>query len=284
MTQNTNPLSQYFRKPGIYVRLPSGGKFYKNSPKLSIDGELAVFPMTAKDEVLLRSPDALLNGEALRQLIKSCCPDVVDPDEMPTPDMDAVLVAIRAASTGRNMPVETTCPCEHKFVNQQNISLDALMQNIKDIPEERTIPVGDLTVTLRPSNMKLGIRVGLAQFTQAKMLQNIDNNEKMSESEKLSAANNAVKAILELTTDVLSECVDSVNLPDGVKVTDKRQIKEWINQLDKEQFAKLEGMMKDINTSGLPQEYDVKCSREGCDKTYKAGLSFDPTTFFDKGF
>lgn len=284
MTQNTNPLSQYFRKPGIYVRLPSGGKFYKNSPKLSIDGELAVFPMTAKDEVLLRSPDALLNGEALRQLIKSCCPDVADPDEMPTPDMDAVLVAIRAASTGRTMPVETTCPCEHKFVNQQNISLDALMQNIKDIPDERTIPVGDLTVTLRPSNMKLGVRVGLAQFTQAKMLQNIDNNEKMAESEKLSAANNAVKAILELTTDVLSECVDSVNLPDGVKVTDKRQIKEWINQLDKEQFAKLEGMMKDINTSGLPQEYEVKCSREGCDKTYKAGLSFDPTTFFDKGF
>lgn len=284
MTQNTNPLSQYFRKPGIYVRLPSGGKFYKNPPKLSIDGELAVFPMTAKDEVLLRSPDALLNGEALRQLIKSCCPDVADPDEMPTPDMDAVLVAIRAASSGRSMPVETVCPCEHKFVNQQNISLDALMQNIKDIPEERSIPIGDLTVTLRPSTMKLGIKVGLAQFTQAKMLQNIDNNEKMAEAEKLAAANNAIKVMLELTTDILSECIDSVNLPDGVKVIDKRQIKEWINQIDKDQFAKLEGMMKDINISGLPQEHEVKCAREGCDKTYKAALSFDPTTFFDKGF
>jgi len=284
MTQNANPLSQYFRKPGIYVRLPSGGKFYKNPPKLSIDGELAVYPMTAKDEVLLRSPDALLNGEALRQLIKSCCPDVSEPDEMPTPDMDSVLVAIRAASSGRTMPVETVCPCEQQFANRQMISLDALMQQIKDIPEERSIPVGDLTVTLRPSTMKLGIRVGLAQFTQAKMLQNIDNNEKMSETEKLAAANSAVKTILELTTDVLSECIDSVNLPDGIKVTDKRQIKEWINQLDKDQFAKLEGMMKDINTSGLPQEHEGKCTREGCDKTYKAALSFDPTTFFDKGF
>ena len=60
---NNNPLRKYFRQPKIYLRLPSKGKFY---PASIIDmpesGELPVFAMTAKDELMIKTPDALLKS------------------------------------------------------------------------------------------------------------------------------------------------------------------------------------------------------------------------------
>ena len=66
----TNPLIQAYRKPALYIPLPSGGEFYQTKPKLSIDGELAVYAMTARDELITKTPDALFNGEATISLIK----------------------------------------------------------------------------------------------------------------------------------------------------------------------------------------------------------------------
>jgi hypothetical protein len=76
--QTANPLSDYFRQPGTYITLPSNGRYYKQPPKLTESGELAIYPMTAKDELRLKNPDALFNGEAMRGVIKSSCPDIAD--------------------------------------------------------------------------------------------------------------------------------------------------------------------------------------------------------------
>ena len=55
--QNTsNPLQKYFRQPKLHVRLPSGGKYYPpGSLDLPESGEVAIYPLTAKDELLLKS-------------------------------------------------------------------------------------------------------------------------------------------------------------------------------------------------------------------------------------
>ena len=64
--QSQNPLSAYFRAPKLYTTIPSGGKFYdENIMTVPDNGELAIFPMTTKDELMLKNPDALLNGEAV---------------------------------------------------------------------------------------------------------------------------------------------------------------------------------------------------------------------------
>jgi len=70
-----NPLINYFRQAKIYLTLPSGGKYYKEgSLELTESGELPVMPMTAKDELALKTPDALLSGQATVDLIQSCIP------------------------------------------------------------------------------------------------------------------------------------------------------------------------------------------------------------------
>ena len=96
MNIQNNPLKQYFRRPAIYLKLPSGGKMYQpgvvNIPE---SGELAVYPMTAIDEISAKTPDALYNGTAMADIIKSCIPDIKDPWSINSVDLDAVLIAIR---------------------------------------------------------------------------------------------------------------------------------------------------------------------------------------------
>ena len=110
MEQN-NPLKQYFRQPSNYIRLPSGGKYY---PEEAIDfpenQEVAVYPMTARDEILLKTPDALINGQAVIEIIRSCVPNIKNPWVMPAVDLDACLIAVRMATYGDEFELDTKCP------------------------------------------------------------------------------------------------------------------------------------------------------------------------------
>ena len=77
MTQLTNPLKAFFRQPAIYLKLPSNGSFW---PEDSVDfphnRELPVYPMTAVDEIITRTPDALFNGSTITEIISSCVPNI----------------------------------------------------------------------------------------------------------------------------------------------------------------------------------------------------------------
>jgi hypothetical protein len=78
MTENTNPLNKYFRQPAIYVSLPSGTNYPPHVVTPQQTGELGVMPMTAKDEIRFKTPDALMNGQGVVDVIQSCVPDIKD--------------------------------------------------------------------------------------------------------------------------------------------------------------------------------------------------------------
>jgi len=111
MQQKKNPLAGFFRQPKIYVSLPSKGKFYSQGAlDRSENGQYAVYAMTAKDELMFKTPDALLSGQSTVELIKSCMPAILDPWKMPSIDIDFALIAIRIATYGNKMEVNTQCP------------------------------------------------------------------------------------------------------------------------------------------------------------------------------
>ena len=67
-----NPLSGHFRQPAIYLKLPSRGHFYPdNGIDLPVTGDIPVYPMTVRDELTLKTPDALMNGVGVINVIKS---------------------------------------------------------------------------------------------------------------------------------------------------------------------------------------------------------------------
>ena len=142
----TNPLIQAYRKPALYIPLPSKGEFYKTKPKLSIDGELAIYAMTARDELITKTPDALFNGEATISVIKSCCPDIDNPKTMPVSDLLVILVGIRQASYGKNIEMDVKCPkCE--FQNQLQLDANIMLAKAKSESIDRSVTL--------PSNFKV---------------------------------------------------------------------------------------------------------------------------------
>ena len=75
--QTKNPLANYMRQPKIYIRLPSQGKYWPdNSIIIPETGEFPVYSMTAKDELSFKTPDALMNGQAMVDVIHSCMPTI----------------------------------------------------------------------------------------------------------------------------------------------------------------------------------------------------------------
>ena len=78
----TNPLLAYRPHPRVYVKLPTCGAYYSDDVLDTKDHEIGVCAMSAKDEMLLNNPEALMNGRALSQVIENCVPSVKNAIEL----------------------------------------------------------------------------------------------------------------------------------------------------------------------------------------------------------
>ena len=110
MTENTNPLNKYFRQPSIYVTLPSGASYPPTVLQQTQSGEIGIQPMTAKDEIRFKTPDALMNGQGVVDVIESCVPQIKDAWQIKSYDLDTLLIAIRIATYGETMDFTFTVP------------------------------------------------------------------------------------------------------------------------------------------------------------------------------
>ena len=106
-----NPLMKHIRQPKIYIKLPSGGKYWPDGAvEIPETGELPVLPMTARDEITFKTPDALINGQATVDVIQSCIPSIKNAWEIPSIDLDVILIAIRRASYGDTLEMSHKIP------------------------------------------------------------------------------------------------------------------------------------------------------------------------------
>ena len=128
-----NPLQKYFRQPKIYIKLPSNGKWYPNgSLEVTDNMEFPVYAMTARDELMFKTPDALLNGQSTVDVIQSCVPSIKNAWDVPTLDIDTLLVAIRIATYGEKLELTSKIPSttlERKFDLDLRVVLDKF-QNV----------------------------------------------------------------------------------------------------------------------------------------------------------
>ncbi len=172
-----NPLKQYFRRPAVYLKLPSGGLGY---PEGTIDmpdtGELPVYPMTAIDEITSRTPDALFNGTAVVEVIKSCIPNIKDPWQLSNVDIDPILVAIRAATHGSNMEIETDCP-ECKETGKYDLNLSGVLADFKPGNYNEPLIIGEITFKFKPLKFSEMNEATLSQFHVQKALQMLSKIE-----------------------------------------------------------------------------------------------------------
>jgi hypothetical protein len=279
-----NPLAQYYRKPGTYIDLPSGARFYSNPPKLSDTGELAVYPMTAKDELALKNPDALLNGEALKQVIASVCPDIKNVDEIPAPDIDTILVAMRMTSYGDDMELDVAHGCVASEGKSQRVTvgLGSVLSTSKKIPEELGIVTltSGVTVHIKPYTLLAQSKLLRAQFTTMRHLQAAEAAEKDIDV-RAAIADAGYKQLTDLSQEIMAESIESVTLPDGTSVTNKTHILDWVRNLDRASYERLDQELKEFAKFGVSRMLEVKCDH--CGEKFTSDMLFDPTSFFSVG-
>lgn len=271
-----NPLSKYFRQPKIYIRLPSNGEFYPpGALDKSTNDEYAVYAMTAKDELIMKTPDALLSGQSTVEVIKSCIPAIKDPWKMPTLDVDAALLSIRIATYGENMDVTSTCPkCD--TANDYVVNLTELLGKVSRVSYEPTIIINDLTVHIRPYSYQEMSKAALKTFEQQRIFQVI-NDENIDNEKKLSMFNESFLKLTELTVDIIAGCIRQIDTPEG-SVSDPKMIKDFIDNCPKELFDQMQDHIKQMKTNNELAPMTVKCS--SCSHDYQQPVAMDQASFF----
>lgn len=282
-TVQQNPLKKYFRQPKIYIRLPSSGNFYPpGSLEMTETGEFPVFPMTAKDELLIRTPDALMNGQATVDVIQSCMPNIKNAWLMPSIDVDAVLVAIRIATYGEMLDVTTVLPGmsdAKTYETDLRIVLDSLLSATFD-PEYKVDD--DMTVIIRPLNYKEFSQSSIKSLEEQRIIRLV-NDESMEEAQKLQMFAQSFKKLTNLTIDTVSQGLERVRTPDG-DVTDPAFIKEFIENADKTFFKGILDHLDEQKKKFAIRPFKVTTTDEeradGAPDEFEVPITLDSSNFF----
>ena len=274
-----NPLIAAYKKPALYVALPSEGKWYDPKPKLSVDGELAVYPMSARDELISKTPDALFNGEATVAIIQSCCPDIPNPRQMPVNDLLVVLLAIRAASYGKQIEVDITCTeCNH--INQMAVDSNVLLSRVKENTTDPEIILDNgFVIQCKPYTIEDRTRLQIQQVKQNQIIQQLVEAEQSGDANIQDTFGKTFVEIAELTVELISSCIITVDVPEQDEpITDNEQIHEWLKQITRKDYEAIRTCVESLSENNLDTLMDAKCLE--CGKDYKTNIELDIAGFF----
>ena len=275
MSNTPNPLSGHFRSPKLYVKIPSGGKFYTSDILDYPDsGELPIFPMTAKDELIMKNPDALLNGEAINQLISGCVPNVKKVNQLISNDVDVLLVAIQGATHGDDIEVSTPCPtCEETISGVA--SVEGAIETMAILDEVYTVKFEDLEIEIKPFKYENTITAGIASFQSTRSLQALADIP--DDMDKLKVFNENFMRMADMNYTLIVDAVHSIKIEDNI-VTDRGHIREFLDNCEASIGNAIEQQVTEINKIGINKSMQFEC--EECNETFEAPISFDPVNFF----
>lgn len=282
-----NPLTMFMRQPKIYIKLPSRGRYW---PGASIDypdnEELPVYSMTAKDELLFKTPDALMNGQAIVDVIQSCMPNIKNAWDIPTIDLDTILIAIRLATYGEKMPFTHKIPVTNEEVEFE-VDLRMLLDQQSANTWVNQIAVSpELVIFVRPLTYKHLTQTSIKTFETNRILTMV-NDEKIPDEEKLKLFNQSFNTLTKVTVDLTAESVYKI-VANGEEVTEPVFIKEFVNNVDKDIFEKINKHLGDLKSQNDLKSLEFTTSPEqqaqGAPATYKIPINFNDSDFFGRGF
>lgn len=275
MSNANNPLRQYFRRPAIYLKLPSGGSMYSHEVvEMPDNGELPVYPMTAIDEITTKTPDALFNGDAIAELIKSCVPNIKKPYEINSIDFDAILIGIKTATQGNDYEIKSQCPkCSEEAT--YNINLVSLLSQIQPPDYDTPLKINDLELKFRPLTYKEMNEVNLNQFEVQRFFMDIENTQ--DEQQKVQKSQEALKMITELTMKVITKTIEYIQTPE-TKVSEPDYLLDYLRNCDKATYTKIRDYNAELKNSTTIKPLKVICPE--CSNNYEQSVVINATDFF----
>lgn len=256
----TNPLLARLRIPGETFRLPSGGIFYGPDvlDENVVDGEVHVYPMTTYEEILIKTPDLLFSGEAVRQIFHRCVPQVKNPDKMLARDVDFLLLCLRKVSYGDKIEVQYKHTCENAKSHSYEADITGIIRKSRRIEPNKFAK--DFTVNL--SNGQVAKLTPLLFGDYVSLMQNV-GSENDSDPKKVA------KSFFDSLLLVVKE-VD--------EITDKDLISEWLAEAPPMILKQLVEKMDVTTQWGADFKVTIKC--KDCGTEEQVDLPLNPLTFF----
>ena len=273
----SNPLQRYFRQPAIYIKLPSNGQHYPpNSLNYPENGEVPVYPMTALDEITYRTADALFNGSAVVNVIESCVPAIKDAWQVPSVDLDTILIGIRVASYGHQMEFESSCPhCTAE--NNYEIDLRQILESLTSPDYAQTVIVGDVEIFFKPLSYSDQNSATMAQFEDQKLLEMVPNSD-LPDEEKIKLLSSAYLKLGEMTLDSIAHSIHFI-VANNETVTERAFIQEFVRNADRKIFNLIRDQITKFKKASEIQPLQIECSE--CQKPYSTPFTMDVSNFFE---
>ena len=255
-----NPLLARVEMPGSTFQLPSRGLFYKHGDlRDDVDmGEVHVQPMSAYDEILMKSPDHLFSGEAVEKVFLRCIPQVLKPSKLLAKDVDFLLVCLRQVTFGDEMDIQFTHDCEGAKQHPYVIRLSEFLAGSKKIDPTsitknytNTLPNGQV-VKLNPSRFEDVI----------KLYQTSEIGRQITPEEELKTTVLIIRSII--------FSVDGNENP--------ADIEEWIEEIPAGWLNSLTNNIEKASDFGPDFTLHTKC--KDCGKKIEIQTPVNPISFF----
>jgi hypothetical protein len=273
-----NPLTRYFRQPTIFLRLPSNGQHYgSNDLDMPENGELPVYPMTVRDEILNKTPDALFNGSSVISLIQSCIPNVKNAWAVPSIDLDAMLIAIKIATYGKDIDVTGSCThCQE--TSEYVIDLNHQLAMIGRSEYQKSTTIGNFEIMFRPLTYKEINETNQDHFNEQKLAEIMPTAD-LTNADRLQQINDLILKVTEGTIKALSRSIGSIRT-DDVIVNDESQIMEFLTNCSSQIFNAIKDAAIAKRSASNLKPLKLTCSH--CAKDYEQPLVLDLSNFFGR--
>lgn len=255
-----NPLLARIHMPGSTFKLPSGGIFYDNGELADTveNGEVHIQPMTAYDEVVLKTPDLLFSGEAVKRIFTRCIPEILKPMELFGKDVDFLMICLRKLTYGDTFQLEYTHSCDDAKAHEYSLNIDHFINNTKHIDPTTIGNVYSTTI----SNGQV-VKMHPPRFGDVvKMMQNYDPNIELTPETE---TNNIIETVMSVISSV-----------DGID--HKGHIKEWLASLSAGVIGDLSGAIQGTTNWGPDFMYKTVC--KDCNTEMELTAPINPLAFF----
>jgi hypothetical protein len=265
MTENTNPLGKYYRQPQVYIKLPSKGKYYSADVFTPTEtGEIPILPMTAKDELAFKTPDAMMNGQSTVDVIKSCVPNFKNPWKMVNYDTYTVPVTNESQSTTVNLP--------------------ALLETVSGIdPRDYATTKSGFKIKIDPLTYDKLSKIQVAQFEQQKIYSNVVESG-LTESQKSERFATSFRKMQDINIELLIDSIAEITTPDNKVVADAKQIFDFIANCETKITREIETLLGELRSQCSMKPVQLKATEEqikkGVPTSYEVPVTFDTANFF----
>ena len=269
-----NPLQQYFRQPKIFIDLPSRGAYHADGTLLGEVTNMPVYGMTGMDEIIVKTPDALMTGESVVKVIESCCPTVKDAWSLSVLDTDLIFAAIRIATYGNQLGMSNTCT-ECGAESDYDADLNKVVEHYSNCKYDNRVVVGDLVINLHPLTYKQSTEFNMKNFAFQQQLRQVEPMEETPERQAI--INKLWNDLAESQNLLFTTTIHSVETESTI-VTERGHIEEWIKNCDRSIIdAVKEQIEKNRRVWDMPT-YPVKCN--SCGHEVNLMVDLDQSNFF----